>query len=129
MGYLEGHWSRSIVLLERPLFSRSRNHPFESGQSEETKSRSNALPTVPVAGIANRFAQQASAWTPASFLRAKNIGDFTWNQQLELFADVLPELESRIQAKLSPVLRDAMSAASREYLLTSGNEPRAIAPH
>jgi hypothetical protein len=74
-------------------------------------------------GIGDRFAEHAADWEPLEFFRAKNIGNFRWNPQLELFAGVLPELESQIQDKLSPMLRDAMSFAAQVYQRTADQEP------
>ncbi|HUY93492.1 MAG TPA: N-6 DNA methylase [Pirellulales bacterium] len=76
-----------------------------------------------VEAIESRFAAQAADWAPAYFMRAKNVGQFTWSRQLDLFPDLLPELEAQIEAKLSPMLRDAMSAATAEYMSSSGHEP------
>ncbi len=90
------------------------------GRDEQATTQISETPAVE---IANRFAEQAVEWAPATFLRAKNIGDFRWSRQLEMFADVLPELEARIQAKLSPMLRDAMAVASNEYQESTGQEP------
>ncbi|MHC4401194.1 MAG: HsdM family class I SAM-dependent methyltransferase [Planctomycetota bacterium] len=69
------------------------------------------------------FSDNASNWTPDHFLRAKNIVDFRWNRQLGLFAGLLPDLEHEIQEKLDPMLRNALSAASREYRKTSSKNP------
>lgn len=78
---------------------------------------------TPTEGLRERFSERSDEWAPARFLRAKNIGDFRWAQQLNLFADLVPELESEIQSKLSPLLRDAMSAASASYTQATGHEP------
>jgi hypothetical protein len=78
---------------------------------------------IPFENVHSRFVERASDWAPAKFLRSKNVGEFVWNRQLELFAGVLPELESQIQEKLSPMLRSAMSAASSAYRSVAGANP------
>ncbi|MCH7989103.1 MAG: SAM-dependent DNA methyltransferase, partial [Planctomycetes bacterium] len=75
------------------------------------------------ADIRDHFAKNAVDWTPSKFLRAKNIGDFKWNRQLELFAGVIPLHEEQIQEKLAPMLRSALSAASIAYRETTGRDP------
>ena len=75
------------------------------------------------AQLGSHFADNAADWAPGPFLRAKNIGDFHWCRQLELFSGVLPELEHQIADKLDPMLRAALSAASKEYRTTTGKQP------
>ena len=84
---------------------------------------SRQLVEIAPGAIDKLFSDNASNWTPDCFLRAKNIVDFRWNRQLELFAGLLPDLEHEIQEKLDPMLRDALSAASREYRKASSKEP------
>ena len=40
-----------------------------------------------------------------------------------MFADLMPALEEQIQAKLDPLLRDALSATKRQYLNETGRDP------
>ena len=73
--------------------------------------------------IEKQFSDNAQNWRARDFLRAKDLGDFHWNRQLELFAGLLPELEHEIRDKLDPMLRSALSAASREYRAKTSKGP------
>jgi hypothetical protein len=77
----------------------------------------------PADRVRQMFASRAPDWKPPSLLRAKNIGSFQWNQQLGLFAGLLPELEEHIQSQLDPLLRDAMAATRHAYMDGTGREP------
>lgn len=61
------------------------------------------------------IAKRAPEWTPESLLRSKNIGSFKWNEQLTLFAGLIPELEERIQSSLDPLLRETLSRTRTAY--------------
>lgn len=73
--------------------------------------------------IGEMFAARAPEWRQESLLRAKGIGSFQWSEQLGLFAGLLPELEERIQERLDPLLREAMSTTSAAYRESAGREP------
>src|ERR1017187_10365374 len=75
------------------------------------------------AEVQRLFAERGQDWQPEAFLRAKNIGSFSWQRQLDLFDGLLPELEDQIQNKLDPLLRDALSATANAYRETEGVEP------
>jgi hypothetical protein len=77
----------------------------------------------PTNQVPQLIAKRAADWKPEAFLRAKNIGDFRWAQQLELFAGLLPELETQIQPKMDPLLRDALSATKNTYRGIVGHAP------
>lgn len=77
----------------------------------------------PLDQIRRLLTNRASEWKPASLLRAKSIGNFRWLEQAEMFADLMPALEEQIQAKLDPLLRDALSATKRQYLNETGRDP------
>jgi hypothetical protein len=70
------------------------------------------------------FAANRDNWLPATILRAKNISYAHVPRQLELFDhELLPELESRIQAKLDPLVRATCNAAKKAYYESSGKDP------
>jgi SAM-dependent methyltransferase len=73
--------------------------------------------------LSEMLASRAADWRPQNVLRLKNIGSYQWNQQLALFAGLLPELEERIQSRLDPLLRDTLSRVRESYLESSGKEP------
>ena len=73
--------------------------------------------------IQSVIASRASDWKPEALLRAKNIGSFKWNEQLNLFSGLIPELEDRIQASLDPLLRETLSETSAAYLSSTGRQP------
>jgi hypothetical protein len=75
--------------------------------------------------IGEMFVTRAADWRPESLLRAKNIGSFSWSEQLGLFAGLLPELEEHIQEKLDPLLRETLSATKAVYRDTTGRQPDA----
>lgn len=68
--------------------------------------------------------ERASEWQPELLLRAKNLGSFRWARQLELFAGLVPELESHIQGKLDPLLRSTLSSVRDAYVNSTGLEPK-----
>ncbi|MBC7783606.1 MAG: SAM-dependent DNA methyltransferase [Burkholderiales bacterium] len=74
----------------------------------------------PANRINDLFARRADVWEPSAFLRAKNIGSFTWARQMELFSGLVPELESQIQEKMDPLLRDALSHTKSVYRKGAG---------
>lgn len=78
-----------------------------------------------VANIPDVMASRAQDWTPASLLRAKNIGTFRWVEQLGLFAGLIPELETQIQDKLDPLLRETLSRTRSAYIESAGKTPNA----
>lgn len=71
--------------------------------------------TVPLDGIKQFFIDRAPYWKPDELLRAKNLGEFEWIEQPSLFAELLPELEERIQESLRPLLHRAMIESSAVY--------------
>ncbi len=87
------------------------------------KNSSALLEEIKPEDISNHFSKNAEHWTPQEFLRAKDIGKFTWQRQLELFSGLLPELESEIQSKLDPMLRSALSKATQVYQDETGRVP------
>jgi len=66
---------------------------------------------------------RAREWAPESLLRAKSIGSFRWVEQLGLFAGLIPELESQIQEKLDPLLRETLSRTRAAYLESTRKSP------
>jgi len=77
----------------------------------------------PLNGVRDLLTSRASDWKPETFLRAKNIGDFRWLRQLDLFSGLVPELEEQIQEKLDPLLHDALSATKHAYREETGRDP------
>ncbi|MGI8961178.1 MAG: N-6 DNA methylase [Bryobacteraceae bacterium] len=77
----------------------------------------------PVDRIEQLIAERASDWRPENFLRGKNISKFPWNQQLELFSGLLPELEGQIQEKLDPLLRHTLSLTKDVYRDATDHDP------
>jgi hypothetical protein len=75
--------------------------------------------------IQSVVASRAQDWAPEYFLRAKNIGSFRWTKQLSLFAGLIPDLEKQIQAKLDPLLRDALSRTREAYVESTHRPPNA----
>jgi len=69
------------------------------------------------------FVERGAEWRPEALLRSKNIGSFVWHRQLGLFDGLVPELESQIQSKLDPLLRDALATTETAYRETSGKSP------
>lgn len=68
------------------------------------------------------FADRAKDWMRDSLMRAKNIGAFRWVEQLGLFTGLIPELESQVQEKLDPLLRQALSSTSEAFLSSTGRD-------
>lgn len=77
----------------------------------------------PINQIRRLLTTRASEWKPETFLRAKNIGDFRWIRQLDLFCGLVPELEGQIQDKLDPLLRDTLSATKQVYRGATCRDP------
>ncbi len=77
----------------------------------------------PITRIRDLLEHRASQWKPETFLRSKNIGDFYWARQLELFSGLIPELEAQIQDKLDPLLRETLSETKRVYCETADHDP------
>lgn len=71
------------------------------------------------------IADRASDWTPESLLRSKNIGSFKWNEQLTLFAGLIPELEERIQSSLDPLLRETLARTREAFEESAKGAPDA----
>src|ERR1035438_2900068 len=69
----------------------------------------------PLNRVRELLTSRASDWRPDAFLRAKNIGDFHWLSQLDLFSGLVPELEEQIQDKLDPLLRETLAATKHAY--------------
>lgn len=69
------------------------------------------------------FVRRSQDWRPAELLRAKNIRRFRWERQLDLFEGLLPELESQIQSKLDPLLRETLSIVEESYVDSTGHRP------
>ena len=69
------------------------------------------------------FADRSRDWTRGTLMRAKNIGSFRWLEQLGLFSGLIPELESQIQNKLDPLLRDALARTSEAYVSSTRRKP------
>ncbi len=79
--------------------------------------------THQAAEVQQLFVDRAQDWRPDNFLRAKNIRKFSWLHQPGLFDGLLPELESQIQAKLGPLLQEALRATQDAYKETAGRDP------
>jgi hypothetical protein len=79
--------------------------------------------TYPPGQLQAAIAERAKDWTPESLLRAKNIGSFKWNEQLSLFAGLIPELEERIQEALDPLLRETLSCTRAAYVQSTSRAP------
>ena len=73
--------------------------------------------------VDSAIARRARDWRPEELLRLKNLGTVTGDRQLSLFAGLIPELESRIQEQLDPLLRRALSDARHAYVDSTGREP------
>ncbi len=71
------------------------------------------------------FRVKREAWSPASILRAKNIAPTGPRQQDFIDAGLMPALESHVREKLDPLLREALSAASRNFHERHGGNPDA----
>lgn len=71
------------------------------------------------------IADRSTDWTPESLFRTKNIGAFKWNEQLNLFSGLIPELEDRIQAALDPLLRETLSRTRAAYVEQTKRPPDA----
>lgn len=78
----------------------------------------------PADRVSQMFENRARDWKPQPFLRAKNIGFFDEISQLSLFAGLLPELESQIQAQLEPLLHQALSNTKAIYNEINGHDPK-----
>jgi hypothetical protein len=76
-----------------------------------------------VSRISQMLEARARDWRPDTFLRAKNVREFYWGPQLELFSGLLPELEEQIQDKLDPMLRDTLWSTKEAYRETTGHDP------
>ncbi len=83
------------------------------------------LGRCPASQIHKVIAERSSEWTPESLLRAKNIGSFKWNEQLNLFAGLIPELEDRIQTSLDPLLHETLSRTRAAYATSANKAPDA----
>lgn len=79
--------------------------------------------TYPAGEIRRLIVDRAHEWKPQELLRAKNINDFSWSQQLSLFAGLIPELEEQIQIQLDPLLRDTLSRTKKSYRQSTGRDP------
>jgi hypothetical protein len=66
---------------------------------------------------------RASDWRPEALIRAKNIGTFKWEEQLNLFSGLIPELEDRIQASLDPLLRETLSRTTETFIESARRTP------
>jgi hypothetical protein len=77
----------------------------------------------PLNRVRELLTSRASDWRPDVFLRAKNIGDFHWLSQLDLFSGLVPELEEQIQDKLDPLLRETLAATKHAYREEAGRDP------
>jgi len=79
----------------------------------------------PVSQLQTVIADRAKEWTAESLLRAKNIGPFKWDEQLNLFAGLIPELEERIRETLDPLLRETLSNTRAAYVESAKKPPDA----
>lgn len=73
--------------------------------------------------ISRVFADHATDWAPREFLRSKAIGVERRSYQQSLFAGLIPELETSIRDALDPILRSALSAAIRTYVIHRDSDP------
>ena len=77
----------------------------------------------PLNDVDTAIAKRAPDWKPEELLRLKNLAPFKSSHQLSLFSGLIPELESRIQEQLDPLLRDTLSDTRRAYVDSTGREP------
>lgn len=102
-----------VLEIDGPIVREWAVSPKQNGHGLIESHDAKKLPEV--------FASRAPSWRPNDLLRAKNIGSYDYCPQLRLFAGLIPELEEHIQQVLGPLLRGALSAASRVYEESSGN--------
>ena len=69
------------------------------------------------------IAKRAPDWKPEELLRTKNLSPFKGSRQLGLFSGLIPELESRIQEQIEPILLDTLSNTRRAYVDSTDKEP------
>ena len=73
--------------------------------------------------VDSAIARRAQDWKPEELLRVKNLGTVRGGGQLSLFSGLIPELETRIQEQIDPLLRGALSNARQAYVESTGSEP------
>jgi len=114
----------SVRALGAPILLEISGTQIQEWAVSRSEKEHSVVGTYDAKQVPQMFIQRAQDWKPETFLRAKNIGSFRWQQQLGLFAGLLPELEVQIQNKLDPLLRDALANVQQAYLESSGLEPR-----
>lgn len=77
----------------------------------------------PHSHVGDLLESRADLWKPEAFLRSKNLGEFYWGRQLELFSGLIPELEGQIQTKLDPLLRETLWRTKQAYYQTTNRDP------
>jgi hypothetical protein len=109
--------------LGAPIFLEVAEDEIKEWAVSRTENSHGLVDTYPVLQLDEMFAARASDWKPHSLLRSKNIGSYTWNQQLALFVGLLPELEEQIQQKLDPLLRHTLARTREAYQQDTKREP------
>lgn len=61
------------------------------------------------------FAEHKEEWSPANILRAKNIPSISSRQMSFVDLGLVPALEEQIRQSLDPILKEALTAATKEY--------------
>lgn len=87
-----------------------------------TEEEHQIIASYPASNLPQMFVDRRSKWQPGTLLRAKNIGTFQWSQP-GLFDGMLPELEFHIQARLDPLLREALAETKGSYIQSTGRNP------
>jgi hypothetical protein len=109
--------------LGAPVILEIDTHEIREWSVSVNRDAHRLIDRYPIGQIRQLLTNRASEWKPESFLRAKNIGDFRWSRQLELFSGLVPELEEQIRDKLDPLLRETLSATKQAYREETGRAP------
>lgn len=110
--------------LGAPIILEVDNVEVREWEVARKANESKLVARYPADRISQMFENRSRDWRPEPLLRAKNIGSFNETSQLSLFAGLLPELESQIQAQLEPLLLAALSNTKAVYNDINRHDPK-----
>jgi hypothetical protein len=123
-GFREEKLVNQFRALGAPILLEVDNYEVREWNVGRKVSEHNLVARYPSDRITQMFENRAREWKPEPVLRAKNIGLFDEASQLSLFTGLLPELEGHIQARLEPLLHDALSTTKAVYYDINGHGPK-----
>lgn len=123
-GYREQNLVNQLRALGAPIILEVDNVEVREWAVARRAGEHTLIARYPADRITQMFENRARDWKPQPLLRAKNIGSFSETSQLSLFAGLLPELESQIQAQLEPLLHHALSNTKAIYNEINGHDPK-----